>query len=379
MINVPAKLSLTGKRERNYYRTRDLANAASKVLKETRETFGNQAAAISPMLAEMAVAAQNLLDPFGVTILEAAQTMAEEKRKALRSAITETALAEFIAKKEGLSEKQISAYGYMGRDMREAFSGRNLSTLTEKELSDHLEKYTSGPGSYNQRLRLISAFWNWCAKAPRNWCAASAIDHLESKETVSSEIRTLNASQARKLLSTAEMHYPETVPAFAIALFTGMRKEEIKRLQPEDFTDDGISVPASSAKTRRRRFIQMPAPLAAWLKIYPIEETVCPSNWERKEKAVRRLAGWKIWSDLVEPVKPSDSLPEWPNNALRHTAATVALALGKPLETLVFEHGHSGGLSTLRNHYIGQMPKKEAVAIWTLGPKGRKLSYLKVV
>ena len=32
----------------------------------------------------------------------------------------------------------------------------------------------------------------------------------------------------------------------------------------------------------------------------------------------------------------------------------------------------------LRRHYIGRMPRKEAVAIWRTGPKGQKLPAVKV-
>jgi hypothetical protein len=76
--------------------------------------------------------------------------------------------------------------------------------------------------------------------------------------------------------------------------------------------------------------------------------------------------------------EPPEEAPEWPQNALRHTAASVALALGKELQTLIFEHGHSGGTEMLRKHYIGRVPKKDAQAIWTLGPKGTKLPIIKI-
>jgi integrase len=237
----------------------------------------------------------------------------------------------------------------------------------------------------------VRAIWNWCAKPPRKWCDTEAIKHLDSKGTVTAEVGTLTAAQAAKLLQTAENHLPDCVPAFAIAIFTGMRQQEIDRLTPGDITGEGITVPATSAKTKRRRFVQMPEPLAAWLIAYPVGESVTPSNWSRKEKAVRRLAGWKVWSDHVctmgfKPAMdatPPDDLPEWPQNALRHTAATVSIALGKPIEQLTFEHGHVGGLEMLRRHYVGAMPKAEALKIWALRPETekkqtKKTSHLKI-
>jgi integrase len=241
-------------------------------------------------------------------------------------------------------------------------------------------------------VRLLVTFWRWCGKPPREWCKADALSHIERAETVSGAIGTLTASEAARLMATAEKHFPDTVPAFAIALFTGMRQREIERLEPGDVTREGITVPAASAKTKRRRFIQTPEPLAAWLAAYPIGETVTPPNWYRKEKAVRRLAGWKVWSDLVPtldlkpqmPAEPPEDAPQWPGNALRHTAASVALAIGKPLEMLIFEHGHAGGVEMLRRHYIGRMPKAEALKIWSIAPapkkgeKTKKVTHLKI-
>jgi hypothetical protein len=132
----------------------------------------------------------------------------------------------------------------------------------------------------------------------------------------------------------------------------------------------------------------MPDAFAAWLKAYPIGESVCPANFFRKERAVRRLAGFRVWSDYVptlnldppELPEPDEDAPVWPHNALRHTAASVAVALDKPLSILLFEHGHAGGEDTLRKHYLGKMPKKDALAITALQPKSaQKRNPMKVV
>ena len=99
---------------------------------------------------------------------------------------------------------------------------------------------------------------------------------------------------------------------------------------------------------------------------------VCPPNYKRKQLALKRLAGFKVWSDYVKKFglveTPDEKLPEWPQNALRHTAASVSVALKKPLPDLLFEHGHTGGEETLKKHYLGLMPPSEAKAIWGLEP-----------
>jgi integrase len=385
-INIPAKISETGKRQQLFYRTQKLALAAADDLKRKVELFGVQTRAISPTVAEQATAALNLLEPYGITLLEAARRIAEIESMQRRSSTVEDALNDYEAAKGGRSDRHTRTITYMSRHLREDFPQRMISSITPNELQVHLEARTGGPTAFNDRLRLLTGLWRWAAKPPREWCNPDTLKHLERKEAVTNEISTLTAKEAATLLTTAEKHFTDTVIPFAIALFTGMRMQEIERLKPEDIAPEGITVSQGKSKTKQRRFIQMPDPLAAWLNVYPITDCVCPPNWSRKEKAVRRLAGWKVWSDIVPTLKlktpmqaePPETAPEWPQNALRHTAASVALALGKDLQTLIFEHGHSGGTEMLRKHYIGRMPKKEAQAIWTLGPKGKKLPTMKI-
>ncbi len=323
---------------------------------------------IAPSLADEAQRAVDLLKPYGISLLEAARAAVEKRKAELASKSIEDALEAFLKTKSGRSDVHLKAYGYMKRGLLESFPGRMMSSITGAELLEHTEEATSTPSTFNALARLIGAFWRWCAKHPRDWCDARTAEVLERKDFSREEIGVLTAKQCRKLLDAAVKHYSDCVPGFAISLFTGLRKAELGRLRKDDITTAGINLPASSVKIKRRRFIQMPAPLAAWLKAYPVQETVLPANWHKKEKAVRRLAGWKVWSDFVEPHEPPTNLPEWPHNALRHTHASVHVALGKPLESLIFEFGHSGGTQTLKSHYVGVMPKAEANKILKIRP-----------
>ncbi len=392
-MNSPATITLSGRRERAYFATRDEAKAQAAMLRERFLEHGGNAQTITPTLAESATTAVRLLEPLGVSLLDAVRSFVEIETRNRASVAIETALAAFRATGSDWSASQSTAYRLRGEKLAEAFPGRMLATITGEELRHHLVATTGGPGSFNQALRPTRAIWRWSAKPPRKWCDTEAVEHLEVRESISGEIGLLSYDQALAVMRAAEAYLPDTVPAFAIALFTGMRQAEIARLTGADVAIDGITVPAVSAKTKRRRFIQMPEPLAAWLKRYPVGDTVTPPGWRRKQIAVRRLAGFKVWSDLVPRLDihpqlaatPPDDWPEWPDNALRHTAATVAVALGKPIEQLTFEHGHVGGLEMLRQHYVGALPKAEALKIWAISPlpaRGRpaaKASHLKVV
>jgi site-specific recombinase XerD len=378
-LSVPGAFTDTGKRRQFFYKTHREAKEAADHWRDQAKKFGEQSRSISPTLAEAAVQAEAMLKPLGVGLLEAVQdyVMREEANRSSRR--LEEAVEEFHQAHEHWSASYTTAQTSRGKKLVESFGDRQLASITAAEITKHLEDTTGGPDAWNLAVRLIRSFWRWSAKPPRQWCGTDPVDHLETKRTKSGEIGVLTATQVKKLFSVAEKHFPEAVPALAISIFTGMRQAELSRLTPEDITSEGITVPAASAKTQRRRFINMPTGLAAWLNAYPIGESVVPANWNRKQKAIRRLAGWRVWSDLVPYVDPKmepaapDNLPPWPENAIRHTNASVLLSTGATVETLGFEFGHTGGSEMLRRHYAGVMPRKEAVAILAIGPNGKKL------
>ena len=379
MLNIPAKLSNSGKRERHFFKTRAEAKTAADKLKSERDEFGHQALAISPSLAEQAHKAASMLEPFGVTIIEAAQAYVSREEARLASKTIEEAVAAFqhdratIPRKgKTIGERQAKNYRLRAEKFSEAFSGRLVAEITGEEIEEHLLATTDGPSAFDQQLRLTRTLWGWFARPKQGWANLSVLDDIEAQGDGEGEIEVLTAKEAQALMSAAIEHKPETVPAFAIALFTGMRQAEIARLVPSDITEDGITVPALSSKTKRRRFVHMNEPLQEWLEAYPIGETVCPPDWSRKYRLIRRKAGFRVWSDLVKPNEPPKKLPKWRTNALRHTAATMNVNMGKPIEILVFEHGHTGGLEMLRRHYVGAMTKREALKIYGIRPSKTK-------
>ncbi len=368
-VEQPGSLSPDGKRKKFFFETRKKALEFAVKLKEQVAAHGASAQTIRPALAEEAAMAEILLKPYGISVLNAAKRVVEIEKAKMASKEVGAALSAFLLAKDDKGDSQRRAYEQMQFYMELEFSGRMLSTVTPAELVAHVENCTGTNSTFNSRATSIKTFWRWCSKLPRDWCDIKTIEVLEKRQTRKGEIGVLTAAQCRKLLRTAEKEYPECVPAFAIALFTGMRKAEIERLEPENITAEGITLSINSTKTNKRRFIEMPAPLAAWLEVHPIAETVLPANWARKERAVRREAGWRVWCNLYDPPEADEDAPDWPDNGLRHTHASVMVALGKSLDNLTFEFGHSGGAAVLKSHYVGVMTKAEAIEIWSIGPE----------
>ena len=115
-INIPAKISETGKRQQLFYRTQKLALAAADDLKKKVEIFGVQTRAIAPTLAEQATAAAALLKPYGIGLLEAARIVAamRERILAMRRSLHEVLSAKRPGRDFGYFLSQRGMFSYTG-------------------------------------------------------------------------------------------------------------------------------------------------------------------------------------------------------------------------------------------------------------------------
>lgn len=371
-INIPAKVSDTGKRQQVFYRTQKLALAAADDLKRKVELFGVQTRAIGPSLAEKATAAAALLAPYGIDLLEAARIVAAMRDRETASRPLAGAVDAWLVDCEGLRTKTQQGYRQTANRMKAALGERVLATLTADDLQAALVPPGTPPTSAAGHVARGKAFWNWSAE--KGWCQADTFKGVKLPKSTTSkgDIAILTPAEVETLLHTAEKHFPVAVASYALQLFAGIRAEEITRLEARHVSTDGIEMPASVTKKGRRRHITPNPTLAAWLEKFPFAP--CP-NWRRVDRAVRYLAGWNLAPDpdLVKPAlvtKDKTPRPDWPQNALRHSHASYAVASGASLETLLFEFGHTASPAVLRAHYVGKASKKSALEFYSIMPEG---------
>ena len=91
-------------------------------------------------------------------------------------------------------------------------------------------------------------------------------------------------------------------------------------------------------------------------------------------KIARRRAGRAV--AIQPPLKDAPAITRgpWNQNCMRHTCASVQVAVGTPLEDLIFAFGHAGGTALLKQHYLGRLTKDDALEILRTGPKGSEIS-----
>lgn len=397
-VDIPASASDTNKRIRAWFETREqgrefLDGDESPTCPEPRAIIPPSvaldadtarqrltAAGLDVTLAEVArayVEASKILGDSGGTLADACRAYADDQTARNASKTMGEAVIEFMdTKSETLRPLTLRGYRYT---LETAFAELHPMTLADIKPDDLIAILgPKKPSTRAMHLRNLRVFWAWVSKAPREWATMKPVDSLEyRKEAGEGDIETLKPAEARALLRSAEKQSPNAAVAYAIAIFGGVRMDELKRLRWRDILPEHIEIGRDVAKKLSRRLVPISPSLRAWLDEHTPAEAdpndfIVGTNWREASKAVRRRAGWKVSARLLKK-QPKATRGAWPVNACRHTCASILVATGEPLETLTFQFGHSGGHTLLRRHYVGRMTRKQAIEILSIGPKGTKV------
>lgn len=396
-LDVPASLSDTGKRYRAWFKTR---HSAREFLESGIQ---EGSASIPPSLAADADTARQRLEAAGLGKLTLAEVAAAYigaaeilgEAGSLEEAALEfrrvhdarfaskqlgQAVSEFLEiRGESVREATARSYSYTLEKVLKPLHDSIISDITSEKLVPLFadKKATSRA----MHLRNARAFWGWASKPPRSWGTMDALNGLEfKKESPEGEIIILRAAEVSDLMKAAEGYGPNAVVAFALSIFAGVRQAELERLTWADLLEDHVEIGASIAKKGKRRLIPMSVTLRTWIDTYKPKDAertdlLVGSNWREVSRAVRRRAGWDVVAKILKN-PPAPVHGPWPANAPRHTCASLLVATGEPLETLIFQFGHSGGHDLLRRHYVGRLTKREALAILAIGPRGTKIKLI---
>ena len=171
---------------------------------------------------------------------------------------------------------------------------------------------------------------------------------------VEEAIDILTPAEARSLMEASPA---DCIPAYALLLFAGIRPKELARLKWGSIRDGYIHITSDIAKTRQVRNIELHPTLSAWLTAYRPQDSdhyapIVPTNWKRKDQAVRAAAGIANRPDVC-----------------RHSYATYYLAAYGSPDVLKNNMGHSRSSETLFVHYRAAATPEQAEQFWNIRPK----------
>jgi integrase len=231
-------------------------------------------------------------------------------------------------------------------------AGREESAIENFTAADVEVWLSQFPGDYSRHtwLNRISTLFSFAIRrgyVEKNPCARVERVTVDKKAPV-----ILSVAQAEKLLTDCP---PPCLAWLVLALFAGIRPEgELMRVAWEDVNLDTGTVRIQFPKVRKHKRIVPLEPVAvAWLRPLVGNGAVCPSastlrRWRRKMREVLGVS-------------------EWPQDVLRHTAASFLLAKYADAGKVANWLGNSPGI--LLTHYHEPVSAADALLFWDLKPE----------
>lgn len=305
-------------------------------------------------------------------------------RKAPEGAVTVKAACDsfIVDRKSRCSHRYIvELEGQLNRFV-EKFGKRMFHTLTKNEIQDWIN--TKGPSNKtkNGYRTTLQAVYNFGLIDGNLWCGENPVSLIKAYPESTEAPQFLKVPQVIKLLRGAEEHDRDLLPFLCLGLFTGMRRSEILclRWKDVDFDSGTIYVSGSIAKTSDWRNAFMPENLSKWLApfrqkdafrfVVPFANNPPPGN--RKPTRTYTPEEERLWRcGNIEGHRRRDLLAkiefgEWPENALRHSAATYLFALWEDMGRVTTALGHGADVS--KENYRGRATKAEAEKYFAILP-----------
>jgi integrase len=288
----------------------------------------------------------------GAHIVEAARYYKKHVDVDLEQITVTDAVEKFRAAKEaeGLSAMYLKDIRGLLGDFADNFQCP-LSSVQSDDLRQYLNKKRIGLVSKENRRRLLVVLFNF-AKA-QGWLRKNeetAADALGTYKIQQREVEIYTPAEMSRLLNAAEQDF---LPYIALIAFGGVRREELHKGLSWDainFDRGAITVPASIAKTARKRKIVMSENLLEWLAPYRVKSGPIFKTDPRKR--------------IAKLVKASGV--KWKRNALRHSFGSYRMEQTKNEGQVALEMGNSP--KVVKDHYFEIVDERAAREYWNIKP-----------
>jgi integrase/recombinase XerD len=221
-----------------------------------------------------------------------------------------------------------------------------IDTITAAMLQDWFRSRVEAPSARASNLGRLSALFQFAVR--RGYIADNPVRRIRPPKLHTSPPRILSPAEAGNLLVRVRQLCPEILAFVVLGLFVGVRPMECLRLPWSAVDLAAQRLRVDRTKTGKRRVAHLEPAAVAWLEVCDRScEMMCPS-WSTIRR--RRRAVW----------------PGWPQDVLRHTAASYLLELHQDAGKVAMWCGNSPRI--LLRHYHELVSPKDCVAFWELRP-----------
>ena len=277
---------------------------------------------------------------------------AEELKRQEKTVTFEKAVAAALeARKERRARTQ-SDFRYVTRRFMKRCKGlaqRRVRSIRSEECARYIEEAFDTPSQRAKARRVLSGVFGTALK--RGWCNENPVARVEAPHVVEKRIEILNPNEIERLLRAAtEYEAGRCLAAVGMMLYAGIRPHEVARLswKQVDIAGKSICILPQHSKTGGARMVTIQPPLLRLLQRCPQMGRICPPQWLRHWRALRKLAGFTTWQPDV----------------LRHTFASYHLRYFRDYTALQYETGHRDS-SLLRTRYVDMRGVVAPAAFWT--------------
>jgi integrase len=388
-LEIPARWSESGKRQRLFFKTKGEAEGHAALLKKKRREGKEREILLSDSVRKQAAQAVVIL-PEGVSLMEAVQSYVDcrielakieesdvrgavhahvERMSVRLNSISFSKLLPMYADvptkrtRRPKSKAYQTAIGSFSKHLEPILGGIPISEISGATLEKAVLTSTVPERSRESCFKILKAAFAFAVR--RGWASSNPCDSIEWFSNDIEEARIPSIYQSEALLECADS--PEILAYIALSLFAGTRDSETRRLRWENLHWDNSEIELKAAPGRKAaegRFIRLEENLMAWLK--PIQKrsgVICKDltkdlvryPMERVRKAADKL--------LKEAGKEAEATLEngWQRDLMRHGAASMWAAvhgIPKACQWL----GHSEEVH--RKHYRKPVSKEMAEAFY---------------
>ena len=205
---------------------------------------------------------------------------------------------------------------------------------------------TEAPSARASNLGRLSALFAFAIR--RGYIRDNPIRRIRSPRLHVAPPRILSPAEAGSLLDRARRVCPEILAFIVLGLFVGVRPMEAQRIPWSAVDTTSHRLRVDRTKTGRRRVAHLEPAAVAWLDACPRTSDLCCPSWSTIRRRRRAL------------------MPHWPQDVLRHTAASYLLELHQDAGKVALWLGNSPRI--LLRHYHELVPPAECVQFWELRP-----------
>ena len=353
-VDIPARLSPTGKRQRKFFSSRDKAREFVGDRKDEHIEHGRQA-----VTSDERIVIGLLRKELGGDLSIVPEIIRHWKRtgERLNQIQVKDAIKEFLdsAEKDYPNHRTLNDIKERLENFKAAFTSRLVHELAPTDIERFLEGYSAGWDRWSYHKRL-GPFFKLAKR--RRWIAANPLEEVPKPNTPTPEREIYTVKQFHDLLIYAEFSRAEKegyfllVPYIVMTGFCFLRTAELVRMYEAEkvlrwenvlWNDGLIDVPPGVAKTTRResgdeRYIPLNDAAKAWLE--PLRKT----DGDCIQCSASKFG--KLWREFTDEWK----IPRI-DNGLRHSAISYSLAAYPENGVALTSQWAGNSEKTVRKHY----------------------------